>query len=98
MKDKKNSKQEELLELQKKINKLIETEKRLSRNIKSRERSDYRRKRARRLIETGALIEKYFDIDESISIEEREEIFKMFSEFVKKNKPERLRNKKPNLK
>lgn len=94
MNNSKNSKQRELEELTLKLNKLKEQERKLKRNILSREKSNYRKKRARRLIETGALVEKYFDIDESITIDEREELFKIFSDFVKKNKPDKYKNKK----
>lgn len=55
--------------------------------------SKYRKERARRLIETGALAEKYFDIGH-LSIQDREDLFKMFSDFVIANTPKKYRNKK----
>lgn len=44
-----------------------------------------RKARARRLIQKGALLEKYFEIEE-LSIEETEKLLERFSSFVKKNK------------
>lgn len=68
--------------------KLLKAE--MNRKIKNEER----KKRTRRLIETGALVEKYFDIY-NLTINEREELFKMFAPFIKANKPKRFQNKKP---
>lgn len=48
----------------------------------------YRKERARRLIETGALAEKFFEL-EGLTIVEREELFKTFSTFVIANKPKK---------
>ncbi|MBK5242796.1 hypothetical protein [Clostridium sp.] len=45
-----------------------------------------RKARTRLLIQTGALCEKYFDI-ETLSLSEREEIFKLFSSYIKNNIP-----------
>lgn len=44
-----------------------------------------RKERTRRLIQKGALAEKYFDI-EDLSVEETEQLFKMVSAFVKEKK------------
>lgn len=49
-----------------------------------------RKERARRLIETGALAEKYFEIT-NLDISEREDLFKIFSSFIKANKPNHLK-------
>lgn len=49
-----------------------------------------RKERTRRLIQTGALCEKYFEI-EHLTIEEREEIFKIFSDYIKAHIPEKLK-------
>lgn len=43
---------------------------------------EQRKARTKRLIETGALAEKYFEM-EDFTIEQREKIFQTFSEFVK---------------
>jgi Mn-dependent DtxR family transcriptional regulator len=52
-----------------------------------------RRERTRRLIEKGALLEKYFDAHH-LSPEETEELLKIFSEYVKKRTPDKFKNKK----
>jgi len=44
-----------------------------------------RKKRASRLIQKGALLEKYFDIKD-LSIEDTEILLKRFSDYVIKNK------------
>ncbi|WP_336765668.1 hypothetical protein [Paenibacillus sp. USHLN196] len=51
-----------------------------------------RKQRANRLIQTGALAEKYFGI-EHLSIEKREELFNIFAAFISKNTPEKYRRK-----
>lgn len=51
-----------------------------------------RKQRTRRLIQTGALCEKYFEI-EHLSIEDREEVFKIFANFFKSNLPEKYKKK-----
>ena len=53
-------------------------------------KQQYRKDRARRLIETGALAEKYFELD-NLSVIEREELFKMFASFVNANKPNKYK-------
>jgi len=45
-----------------------------------------RKVRTRLLIQTGALCEKYFSI-ENLSLSQREEIFKLFSSYIKNNIP-----------
>ncbi|MFE9279128.1 hypothetical protein ACQKLN_29360 [Paenibacillus glucanolyticus] len=61
-------------DIQKRIDQLEERKKNILRLTKERER----KKRANRLIQTGALAEKYFELG-SLSIEEREELFKIVS-------------------
>jgi hypothetical protein len=45
-----------------------------------------RKARASRLIQTGALAEKYFDMAH-LSMEDREELFKIFAAYINENKP-----------
>ena len=45
-----------------------------------------RKGRTRLLIQTGALCEKYFNI-ENLSLSDREDIFKLFSSYIKDNIP-----------
>lgn len=54
--------------------------------------SDYRKQRANRLINKGALLEKYFESEE-LSVEETEELLKIFSVYVNKNKPSKFKRK-----
>lgn len=52
--------------------------------------SDYRKQRANRLINKGALLEKYFESEE-LSVEETEELLKIFSVYVNENKPSKFK-------
>lgn len=72
------------------IEKLNRKKHSLRREIEGKTKYEYRKQRARRLIETGALVEKYFEI-ENLTIKEREELFKIFSDFIKANKPKHLK-------
>ena len=45
-----------------------------------------RKNRTRLLIQTGALCEKYFDI-EDLLLSQREEVFNLFSSYIKNNIP-----------
>lgn len=45
-----------------------------------------RKKRANRLIQKGALLEKYFEI-ENLDVEETEDLLSVFSEYIKYNMP-----------
>lgn len=64
-------------------------EARLTRDLNSRTE---RKKRTHRLIQKGALLEKYFEI-EDYSIQETEEILKIFSDYVKANIPDKFKRK-----
>ncbi|AND86325.1 hypothetical protein GTH52_15005 (plasmid) [Clostridium tyrobutyricum] len=72
-----------------KIRYLEDKKKALSKSVSYEER----KKRTRRLIQTGALAEKYFNI-EHLSIEDREAIFSMFAEYIKTNAPKKYALKK----
>ena len=65
-----------------KIKILEEKKKSLEKSIHNQDRKD----RTRLLIQTGALCEKYFDV-ENLLLSEREEIFKLFSSYIKNNIP-----------
>ncbi|MGL5685678.1 MAG: hypothetical protein ACRCXQ_07795 [Vagococcus fluvialis] len=49
-----------------------------------------RKIRTRKLIQKGALLDKYFDI-EYLSVDETESLLKVFAEYVKSNKPEKYK-------
>ncbi len=51
-----------------------------------------RKKRANRLIQTGALVEKYFECSH-LSLEEKEELFSIFSTYINANKPDKFKPK-----
>ena len=76
---------EESKDLKEKITKLQHKKQRLENETKRKLRWENRKARTKRLIETGALAEKYFGV-EDYTIEQREKVFQTFSEFVKKNK------------
>lgn len=78
------------------INKIEEHIKRLEREKKAYEFSlskENRKKRTRRLIEIGALTQKYFEL-ESNDLHEIEEILSQFSLYVKSNKLDKYKKKK----
>ncbi|MFL4497823.1 hypothetical protein [Weissella sp. MSCH1] len=49
-----------------------------------------RKLRTRKFIQKGALLDKYFDID-NLSVDETESLLKTFAEYVKSNKPEKYK-------
>ncbi|WP_139566561.1 hypothetical protein [Levilactobacillus brevis] len=51
--------------------------------------------RSRRLIQKGALLEKYFQADK-LSVEQTEDLLKMFADYVNAHKPSKLKNDQPN--
>ena len=69
------------------IKKLEQEKNRLERSL-SRDHQVKRKKRTRRLIQKGALLEKYFE-SEHLSVEETEELLKTFSSYVNGNKSEK---------
>lgn len=71
------------------IKKLEQEKNRLERSL-SRDHQIERKKRTRRLIQKGALLEKYFE-SEHLSVEETEELLKTFSSYVNGNKSEKFK-------
>ncbi|MGK7379739.1 hypothetical protein ACSFXN_18130 [Planococcus sp. 1R117A] len=69
-------------ELKQQISDLERRKKRLQHEAKRRASWEERKARTKRLIETGALAEKYFGM-EKLSVEEREKVFQTFSGFIK---------------
>lgn len=70
----------------KKVNGMIERAKIEKAKLNNKER----KKRANELIQKGALLEKYFDMYD-LSVEETEEVLKVFAEYVKANKPNKYK-------
>lgn len=52
-----------------------------------------RKARTKRLIETGALAEKFFEIDH-LSLSQKEEFFKTFANYIKANTPSKFKKQK----
>lgn len=77
---------DELQRIEMRLSQLQERKKEIERKRKQIER----KARTKRLIETGALIEKYFEI-EHLSIEEREELLKVFATYIKSNMPNKFK-------
>lgn len=71
------------------IKKLEQEKNRLERSL-SRDHQVERKKRTRRLIQKGALLEKYFE-SEHLSVEETEKLLKTFSSYVNGNKSEKFK-------
>ena len=71
------------------IKKLEQEKNRLERSL-SRDHQIERKKRTRRLIQKGALLEKYFE-SEHLSVEETEELLKTFSSYINGNKNEKFK-------
>ena len=79
---------EEAKQLKLKINHLQQKKKQLETETRRKMMWEKRKARTKRLIETGALAEKYFGLEE-LTVEQREKVFQTFSEFVKKNKTQK---------
>lgn len=54
-----------------------------------------RKARSRRLIQKGALLEKYFRTA-NLSVEQTEELLKIFANYVNAHKPNKFKNDQPN--
>lgn len=78
----------ELEKINLKIENLENRKKSLSKSLENLDRKS----RTRRLIQTGALCEKYFCIDH-LSIDDREEVFKIFSNFFKEHVPDKYKKR-----
>ena len=85
--------------------KLVEQQARLKQKIERKDfqlwQSKYyenrqaRKSHSRRLIQKGALLEKYFQAD-NLSVEQTEELLKIFADYVNAHKPNKLKNDQPN--
>ena len=70
--------------------KKLEQEKNILERSITRDNQIERRKRTRRLIQKGALLEKYFEA-EHLSVEETEDLLKTFAGYVNGKKSEKFR-------
>lgn len=78
----KDNRLQQAKELQEKVMALQQKKKRLENEVMRKVSWENRKARTKRLIETGALAEKYFGLEE-LSVEDREKVFQTFSSFVK---------------
>lgn len=86
-----------LLDQQKRLEAKIERQDFKLRQNKYYENQRARKARTRRLIQKGALLEKYFQA-ENLSVEQTEELLKIFANYVNAHKPNKLKNAYNSLK
>ncbi|WP_353726640.1 hypothetical protein ABVE96_15035 (plasmid) [Lactiplantibacillus plantarum] len=84
-----------LVEQQARLKQKIEQEDFKLRQSKYYENRQARKARSRRLIQKGALLEKYFQAN-NLSVEQTEELLKIFTDYVNAHKPDKLKNDQPN--
>lgn len=83
---------ENLISKKEEIQKKIERENSILKKSKYLESTKKRKERTRKLIQKGALLDKYFDT-ENLSIDETEDFLKIFSNYIKENKPDKYKKK-----
>ena len=81
---------ENLISKKEEIQKKIERENLILKKSKYLESTKERKERTRKLIQKGALLDKYFDT-ENLSIDETEDFLKIFSNYIKENKPDKYK-------
>ena len=81
---------ENLISKKEEIQKKIERENLILKKSKYLESTKERKARTRKLIQKGALLDKYFET-ENLSIDETEEFLKIFSNYIKENKPDKYK-------
>ena len=85
---------EKLLAKREKAQKRIEIEELKIRQYQYIENKKARKARTRKLIQKGALLDKYFET-ESLSAEETESLLKTFANYVNSNKPDKYKKDSP---
>lgn len=85
---------EKLLEKREKAQKRIEIEELKIRQYQYIENKKARKARTRKLIQKGALLDKYFET-ESLSADETESLLKIFANYVNSNKPDKYKKDSP---
>lgn len=73
-----------------KLQKKIDQEEFILRQSKYFENSKTRKERTRLLIQKGAILDKYFET-ESLSVDDTENLLKIFSNYVNSNKPDKYK-------
>ena len=77
-----------------KLQKKIDQEEFILRQSKYFENSKARKERTRLLIQKGALLDKYFET-KSLSVDDTENLLKIFSNYVNSNKPDKYKKDNP---
>lgn len=90
-----NEQYNQLIKQRDKTQKKIEQADFKARQSKYYESRKKRKARSRRLIQKGALFEKYFHA-ENLSVDESEELLKTFANYVNANKPDKYKKDSPN--
>lgn len=85
---------EKLLAKREKTQKRIEIEELKIRQYQYIENKKARKARTRKLIQKGALLDKYFET-ESLSADETESLLKIFANYVNSNKPDKYKKDSP---
>lgn len=85
---------EKLLAKREKGQKRIEIEELKIRRYQYIENKKARKARTRKLIQKGALLDKYFET-ESLSADETESLLKTFANYVNSNKPDKYKKNSP---
>ena len=81
---------ENLISKKEEIQKKIERENLILKKSKYLESTKERKARTRKLIQKGALLDKYFET-ENLSIDETEDFLKIFTNYIKENKPDKYK-------
>ena len=81
---------ENLISKKEEIQKKIDRENSILKKSKYLESTKKRKERTRKLIQKGALLDKYFET-ENLSIDETEDFLKIFSNYIKENKPDKYK-------
>ena len=82
---------QKLLDQKSRLEQKIEREDFKLRQFKYYENRQARKARSRRLIQKGALLEKYFHAD-NLSVDQTEELLRTFADYVNTHKPNQLKN------
>ena len=80
----------QLVSSKEKLQKKIDQEEFILRQSKYFENSKSRKERTRLLIQKGAILDKYFET-ESLSVDDTENLLKIFSNYVNSNKPDKYK-------
>ncbi|MGL5301509.1 MAG: hypothetical protein ACRC9Z_10575 [Weissella confusa] len=81
---------DELVQQKNELEKKIQKNELLMKQKQFYESNKERKLRTRKLIKKGALLDKYFDID-NLSVDDTESLLKTFAEYVKSNKPDKYK-------